>query len=55
MPHFLVIHQEKRGRRAREHKEHLEEESQPVKAHHATECGYRLTGLTKDQADDHRN
>ena len=50
---FIVDKQQCRCRTG-EHEEHFEEEPQPVEADHAAECGDRLTGLSKKEADDHR-
>src|SRR5689334_12324553 len=55
MSNLLVIHQKQSSRSSRKHEEHLEEEAQPIKTNHSTECKGRLAGLTEHQTDRHRN
>src|SRR5258706_15052033 len=55
MPNFFIVHQKQSGHSSCEHKEHLEEEAQPVKANHSAEGRGRLSGLTKYQTDHHCN
>src|SRR5258706_8756940 len=55
MSNFFVVHQKQSGHSSCEHKKHLEEEAQPIKANHSAECRGRLAGLTEHQTDRHRN